>query len=106
MKRDEPGALSNKPSPKYLTIGTFRMPYEDWAYSNTANLLIVAQTYLDIKGRIGFDGKVGDLCAEICRIFRYLAGLDLTKEDYESIASKTSGAVTAKLVEGSEDDQK
>lgn len=67
---------TDKAPPKFLMIGTLRMPMEDWGYSSVSNLLVVAETYEEIKREFGFEGKVGDFCAELVRIFRALGGYD------------------------------
>ena len=76
------GLATDVKSPQWLTIGTFRMPFEDWGYSSARNLLMVAETYSQAKVEYGFDVKVGDFCAQLCRAFRMLKGWDLIGAGY------------------------
>ena len=64
--------------PEYLTIGTFRMPLEDWGYSSALNLLIVAETFTQARQEYNLDKKmkVGDFLAQLCRAFRIMRGWD------------------------------
>lgn len=64
--------------PEYLTIGTFRMPLEDWGYSSSLNLLIVAETFTQARLEYNFDKKmkVGDFVAHLCQAFRIMRGWD------------------------------
>jgi len=86
------GIPSDTKSPQYLTIGTFRMPYEDWGYSSTVNLLIVAETYAQAKKEYGFDSKVGDFIAELCQAFRIMKGWDVIAAGYQEPAEITKGS--------------
>lgn len=79
------GTPTDNPPPKYLMIGTLRMPYEDWGYSSAYNLLLIAQTYTEFKTRYNYEGKVGDFCAEVMKLFRRLAGYDIIGGEYEPI---------------------
>jgi hypothetical protein len=66
------------PVPEYLTIGTFRMPLEDWGYSSALGLLIVAETFTQARVEYNFDKKmkVGDFIAYLCQAFRIMRGWD------------------------------
>jgi len=98
------GTATDKEPPKYLMIGTLRMPLEDWGYSSTYNLLLVAQTYQDVKRDFGFDGKVGDFCAAMARLVRIIAGYDEIGGVYEreriGSSSATEGTKAGRLEGG------
>lgn len=87
---------TDKAPPKFLMIGTLRMPMEDWGYSTVSNLLVVAETYEEIKREFGFEGKVGDFCAELVRIFRALGGYDLVGGDHGFSVAVVEGEAVAK----------
>lgn len=76
---ETPAPLGTPAGQQYLTIGTFRMPLEDWGYSSSLNLLIVAETFDQAKKEYGFDRrmKVGDFIAELCQAFRIMRGWDV-----------------------------
>lgn len=82
------GAQSSAPAgssmPEYLTIGTFRMPLEDWGYSSSLNLLIVAETYTQARQEYNLDKKmkVGDFIAQLCQAFRIMRGWDAVGAGY------------------------
>lgn len=77
------GTPSDLKTPQWLTIGTFRMPYEDWGYSSAVNLLVVAETYAQAKKEYSFNGKVGDFLAELCQAFRIMKGWDVIAAGYQ-----------------------
>ena len=74
------GIPTDTKKPEWITIGTMRMPYEDWGWSSNLALLVVAQTYEDWKRIHPFEGKIGDFCACLCQAFRYQAGWDIIGE--------------------------
>lgn len=83
-------APPGSPTPEWLTIGTFRMPLEDWGYSSSLNLLIVAETYTQAKIEYHLDKsmKVGDFVAQLCQAFRIMRGWDAIGVGYAPIAQK------------------
>lgn len=82
------GMPSDIKTPQWLTIGTFRMPFEDWGYSSALSLLIVAETYTQAKKEYTFDGKVGDFLAQLCQAFRIMKGWDLIGAGYSENSNK------------------
>jgi hypothetical protein len=72
------------PGTDYITLGTFRMPLEDWGYSSSLNLLIVAETFAQAKNEYKFPStmKVGDFIAQICQAFRLMRGWDVIGAGY------------------------
>lgn len=72
-------APSGAPAPEFLTVGTFRMPLEDWGYSSSRNLFLVADTYDIAKKQYNFPDKmkVGDFLAELCQMLRLMCGWDV-----------------------------
>ncbi len=80
-----PPGSNNQDAKEFLTIGTFRMPMEDWGYSSALNLLIVAETYDQLCTEYGFDRKrmkVGDVMAHLCQAFRMMQGWDIVGGGY------------------------
>lgn len=71
-------APSGAPAPEWLTVGTFRMPLEDWGYSSSRNLFIVADTYDIARKQYNLPKtvKVGDFLAELCQMLRMMCGWD------------------------------
>lgn len=86
------GTPSDLKTPQWLTIGTFRMPYEDWGYSSAVNLLVVAETYAQAKKEYSFNGKVGDFLAELCQAFRIMKGWDVIAAGYQEPVEITKGS--------------
>ena len=67
------------PTLEYLKIGDLRMPLEDWGYSTSGNLYVVADTWDIARREYSFPKtmKVGDFMAELCRAFRFMKGWDV-----------------------------
>lgn len=70
--------------PKEINIGEIKIPFSDWGYSSTQNLLLVAATYEEVckpesEGGFGYTGKVGDFCADCVKLFRRLFDFDERK---------------------------
>ncbi len=76
--------------PEYLTIGTFRMPLEDWGYSSALHLLIVAETFTQARQEYNLDKKmkVGDFIAYLCQAFRIMRGWDAIGVGYTPVTIK------------------
>jgi hypothetical protein len=72
------------PGTDYITMGTFRMPLEDWGYSNSLNLLIVAETFAQARAEYKLPPtmKVGDFIAVVCQAFRLMRGWDVIGAGY------------------------
>jgi hypothetical protein len=72
------------PGTEYLNLGTFRFPLEDWGYSSTLNLLIVAETFTQARQEYKFPPtvKVGDFLAQLCQAFRIMRGWDVVGAGY------------------------
>lgn len=76
-----PGA----PTQEYVTLGTFRFPLEDWGYSSSLNLLIVAETFTQARAEYDMPKsmKVGDFVANLCQAFRLMKGWDMIGAGYQ-----------------------
>lgn len=73
-------------SQKRIKIGDIEIPFDDWGYSSTFKMLVVAATYEEVcksekEGGWGFIGPVGDFCAECVLLFRRLFDFDRMKEE-------------------------
>lgn len=80
-------------TPEYLTIGTFRMPLEDWGYSSSLNLLLVAETFTQARKEYNLPKtmKVGDFTAQLCQAFRMMCGWDGIGVGYSIEETKKEG---------------
>lgn len=73
------------PTQEHINIGVLRMPLEDFGYSNSLNLFVVAATYDQASKEYGFDKKkmkVGDFMANLCQTFRMMLGWDVIGGGY------------------------
>jgi len=64
-----------------IVIGHMSIPYEDWGYSTTAHMLVVASTYQEVKSEYGYSGPVGDFCADCVKLFRRIFDFDPIREE-------------------------
>lgn len=86
-------APPDSPTREYVTLGTFRFPLEDWGYSNSLNLLIVAETYTQAREEYKMPKtmKVGDFMANLCQAFRIMKGWDVVGAGYERVGEESNG---------------